>query len=186
MAFLFKKNNNIGSTVLIVVLVMSVLSICCMTFWQKSILFFDASIKRLEYEKKYRAASCGLEYAISVCANNRNLFDFIARDISNSSSVGTFDRDIEAKTIGKSDQNSYFMETEEFEISENIKYKCKIYISKNGEKVLNLRSVLLDMLDKKVFEVSCDLLKKEPSDSTEIKNKNIKNLIINNWKVCDQ
>ena len=112
MVFWFKKNNNTGSAILIVVFLMSVLSICCMIFWQKSILFYNISIKRLEYEQKYRAASCGLEYAISVCAKNQD------------------------------DQNSYFMETEEFEISDNIKYKCKIYINKNGEKVLNLRSVL--------------------------------------------
>jgi hypothetical protein len=247
MALLFKNNHKSGSAILIVVLVMSVLSICCITFWQKSLLFYDISIKRLEYEQKYRAAACALEYATWLCSKN---FDkFIKLESYYVSGTGLAGLDLAGKgsqagkfsaqslaphgpnpkvtnsqvlqasrlqvinSQGKSPKGDNFqvvtapgiqstnsqelnpqgpdpsgpdlfeIETEEFKFSENIKYKCKIYISKDGSRDLNLKSVLFDASGEKAFEMSCSLVL---SETVDLKDKNIKKCFTKNWKVCDK
>ena len=163
-------NTKNGSAILIVVLIMSVLSFCCLTFWQNSSLFNDISLKRVEYEQKYRLAECGLEYAVAVCSNN-------------------FDALVDGENVGGESQevvavNDHFeIETDFFKFSENIGYKCKIYIDKDGSKALKMRSVILDSAGQRVFEISCSLhefQKKGPN------NKNIKSFEIKNWQICDK
>jgi len=141
-----------GSALLLVIIAMSVLSLVCITYWQSSALFYDVSLAKLAYEKKYSATLCGLNYAIDFCSKN-------------------FDKIIEPIELSKQDNKTYEIS---FEIEKN---KNKIFITpkQNG---LHISSLLLTSQNKKIFELSCDLL--------QIKeDKKAKKIIIQNWKYGD-
>ena len=140
--------NQHGSVLLILVLVMSVVSLFCFSAWYSSALFHDMSLVRLAHEQKLRAAKGGLDYAIAVCSKN---FD-------------------EIFTQCKSYKQKFFIETDNWKISENKIYTCNIAITlfekavkfplaKDIPEGLHITAMLCDQDAKQVFKLSCDLVR---------------------------
>lgn len=157
MASIYKTEN--GSAILIVVLVMSVLLLCCIGFWHSSALLQNISIKVLEYEQKYSATQGALNCAISFCAEN-------------------FDQLIEE---GEKNHEIFDIGIDKWLISKSVEYSCRIYIQPNNQSIA-LTSVLCDFSElksKKIFEISCNMQKLKHSI-------NGKKYYIQNWSVSEK
>jgi len=135
-----------GSALLLVILVMSVLSLLCITFWQSSITVYDISLVKLAYEKKYRAAACGLDYAIDFCTKH---FDALCKYKKQNPYSNTLTLSFE---IGQ---------TEGIE-----KSVCSVAIVPKGsspkDAKIHITSQLLtpqhNSSHKKLFQLSCDIV----------------------------
>jgi len=149
------KKSRDGSVLLLLVLVVSVLSLFCLTAWHSSTLFHDISLVRLVYEQKFRAAQAGLNYGVHIC---KKQFD-------------------QLYALCTENNQDFFIELAPFKISKNIIYTCKINISAgDSENSLSLQSILCEKEEKKCFELFCTILKVTKKD---------KKLVIKNWNIGD-
>ena len=159
--------NKTGSVLLIMIVVMSVLSLFCLTAWYSSCLFHDISLERLTYEQHFRAAQGNLNYGIQLCSKK---FDEIYKLLNNN--------------------KTFFIETDDCKISENKIYKCRLDISlstinvtsKNNPKNLHLKSSLFNTDNIKLFELSCNIVKSNNQASLKKSNK----LYIKNWNISSE
>jgi len=67
------KKNLSGSTILIVVLVISAIVICTTITWQGSAFLENLVLKRQKYEQKYRFTEGLLNYGIAFCKQNYDM-----------------------------------------------------------------------------------------------------------------
>jgi len=156
-----------GSAILLVMLFMTFLSLCSITFWYSSSLLHDVSLKRLEYEQKYRAAQGGLNYAIDFCSKH---FD-------------------ELVDLCKKENKTFELETSPWNISENISgknsgniaYNCNISIS-SSHNYLHIRSLLFDSKKNNIFEITCNLCANKCAN----KSNTSKSKIIKNWSIGEK
>ncbi|MFC1842297.1 hypothetical protein ACFLYU_01430 [Candidatus Dependentiae bacterium] len=178
------RNNKNGSAILIVIVVVSVLSICTVLFWQSGTLFQDISFKRLVYEQKYRAAQGGLDYAVEICAKHFDAFITEGKKRKDQNVHNLHNAGVQEL------EPVFEIETDPWKISKCIKYTCKIYIKPDGD-ILHIKSVLLDSnannANKTVFALSCNLLKQKSNkiaETNKTKKEKDPQFILKNWKIC--
>jgi len=123
-----------GYTILIVVLVMSVLSLCCLGFWHSTALRQDMSFEILAHEQKLQVAKCGLDCGVAFCKKN-------------------FDKLIEAH---KKNKDIFSIKTDMQKLSENLACYCNINIRSNNNS-LHVESILCNSQDKELLAINCDV-----------------------------
>ncbi len=144
-----------GSTILLVVFVMSTIIICCSTIWHSTSFLSDMAIQRQKYEQRYRIAEGILKFGIAFCKD-------------------TYKNIKKLKSKGK---NKFEIDAGFWKIDDTIGYNGKVFVTIKDD--LCLQAVLLD--DKKeVFRVGCTLSK---SDNKDNKVKLNDTFIIHGWKI---
>jgi len=153
--FRFKKTAK-GVSTLIVILATSVLVVCCFSLFQSSIFVFDLSLKKQEYEQKFRIAEGVLNYAIAFCKKN---YDQLMK-------------------LSKNGKNKFSLDTGIWEISENFCYKTKVDIT-TQKTFIALKAIINERNEQQYFILGCNLL--DQKDCT----KNVSQYLIQNWGIRD-
>jgi len=144
-----------GSTVLIVVFVMSALIICYATVWHSISFFSDMAIKKQEYEQRYRIADGILKSGIVFC---KKRYDYLKKLLTPQNPVLSMDMGF-------------------WKIDDMVGYDGKVIIS--FKKDLHIQAVVSDK-KREMFKISCRMSKSNQKDAQK---KDNDLFIVRHWKI---